>query len=193
MKAFFHRIWPFVRPYKGRLLLGLFCGIIYALTNGALVIVIRLVIDLVFSGSAEISVAKKLENAPAFLHPLIEHLIHWLPRLQSPSSNFGLVLVISSIPAVMLLRCVSAYLNVYLMNWSAMRAVADLRTRLFGHLNELSLDFFSQARTGDLIARLTSDTQLLYGIIGGSPPRPIPAPRTVLLPVPFPLCPPTRL
>src|SRR5258705_13635442 len=126
MKAFFGRIWPFVRPYKGRLLLGLFCGIIYALTNGALVIVINLVIDLVFSGSAEISVAHELEKAPAFLHPVVEHLTRWLPRLNSPSSSFGLVLVISSIPAVMLLRCVSAYLNVYMMNWSAMRAIADL-------------------------------------------------------------------
>ena len=181
MKAFFRRILPFVRPYKVRLLLGLLCGTVYALTNGALVVVINLVVDLVFSGSAESSVAHELEKAPAFLRPFVEHLTHWLPKLNSPSSNFGLALVISSIPAVMLLRCLSAYLNVYLTNWSAMRAIADLRTRLFGHLNELSLDFFSQARTGDLIARLTNDTQLLYGIIGSSLAGMIKDPVTVLV------------
>src|SRR5258707_3272170 len=153
MKAFLRRMSAFVRPYKSRLFLGLLCGIIYALSNGALVVVIKLVIDLVFSGSAKISVAHELENAPAFLHSFVERLTSWLPELKSPSSNFGLALVISAIPAVMLVRCLSAYLNVYLMNWSAMRAIADLRTRLFGHLNELSLDFFGQARTGDLIAR----------------------------------------
>jgi len=45
---------------------------------------------------------------------------------------------------------------------------ADIRTRLFAHLQNLSLGFFNQASTGDLIARTTNDTQVLYGIIGGS-------------------------
>ena len=66
------------------------------------------------------------------------------------------------------------------MNWAAVRAVADLRMRLFDHLQNLSLDFFSRARTGDLIARITSDTQVFYGIVSGSLGSMVKDPVTVL-------------
>jgi len=58
------------------------------------------------------------------------------------------------------------YLNVYLVNWASTRAVADLRTHTFAHLQSLPLSFFSTANTGDLISRVTSDTQSLRLIMG---------------------------
>jgi ABC-type multidrug transport system fused ATPase/permease subunit len=68
----------------------------------------------------------------------------------------------------MLLRNTLAYLSIYLTNWSAMHAIADIRTKLFSHLQNLSLGFFNRASTGDLIARITNDTQVLYSIVGSS-------------------------
>ena len=167
MIAFFRRIWTFARPYQTRLILGLVFGILCALMNGALIIAVKLVVDLTFAGSARISVAQHLERLPAFARPLAESLTQWLPELTRPSSPLGMILVISTIPAVMLLRSVFAYLSMYLTNWAALRAVADLRTKLFDHLQNLSLGFFSQARTGDLISRITNDTQILHNVIGG--------------------------
>jgi len=68
----------------------------------------------------------------------------------------------------MLVRVTLAYLSIYLTNWAAMHAIADIRTKLFRHLQNLSLGFFSKNSTGDLIARITNDTQVLYGIIGST-------------------------
>lgn len=181
MTAFFRRIWTFVRPYRVRLFLGLVCGIFYAFANGALIAVISLVANLAFAGSAKLSVAQHLEKAPAVLRPLVERLTHLLPELRSPASRLGLVLVISTIPAVMLLRNLLAYLNIYLVNWASLRAVADLRTKLFDHLQNLPLSFFSQARTGDLISRITNDTQILSSAIGGWLASVIKDPVTILL------------
>ena len=166
MRAFYRRIWAFARPYQGRLILGLVFGILCALMNGALPLAIKLVADLAFSGSARIPVAEHLAKLPPFARPLVESLTQWLPELKSPSSKLGMILVISTIPAVMLLRSVFAYLSMYLTNWAALRAVADLRTKLFDHLQNLSLGFFSHARTGDLISRITNDTQILHNVIG---------------------------
>jgi subfamily B ATP-binding cassette protein MsbA len=167
LRAFFRRIWTFVRPYKARLILGLVCGILCALTNGALIIAVKLVVDLMFAGAAKISVAEHLEKLPAFAQPLAASLTHWLPELNSPSSKLGMILIVATIPGVMLLRSLFAYLSIYLTNWAALRAVADLRTKLFDHLQNLSLGFFSQARTGDLLSRITNDTQILHNVIGG--------------------------
>ena len=167
MRAFYRRIWTFARPYKTRLILGLVFGILCALMNGALILAVKLVVDLIFAGSARIPVAQHLERLPGFARPLVQSLTEWLPELKSPSSKLVMVLVISTIPAVMLLRSLFAYLSMYLTNWAALRAVADLRTKLFDHLQNLSLGFFSHARTGDLISRITNDTQILHNVIGG--------------------------
>ena len=165
MLAFFRRVWSFARPYSTRLVLGQVCGILFALANGLLFLIIKLVIDLIFSGAANTSLAAHVQKAPALLRPLLERLVERLPELKSPTSGLGLVLVVSTIPAVMLLRGIFSYLNIYLVNWAAMRAIADLRTRLFDHLQNLSLDFFSRARTGELISRTTNGLQSGRGSI----------------------------
>jgi subfamily B ATP-binding cassette protein MsbA len=181
MRSLFHNLWPLVRPYRGRLFLGMACGVFCAVANGALIVVIKLVVNLVFSGNATLSVAQELEKLPAVFQPLGCFIIEHLPELEAPSSKAALALVIAAIPAVMLLRGLFAYLNIYLMSWSSSRAVADLRAKLFGHLQNLSLAFFSGAKTGDLISRIMNDTSVLHGIIGNSLASMIRDPVTVLV------------
>jgi subfamily B ATP-binding cassette protein MsbA len=65
----------------------------------------------------------------------------------------------------MMLRGAGAYLSVYCMTWVATATVHDLRVRIFGHLQRLSLDYFGTARTGDLQSRLMNDTQSIQQCI----------------------------
>ena len=168
MIDFLRKIWQFVHPYRGRLLLGLMCGILFGLVNGILIGAVKVVIQLVFEGKTDLY--SQLENAPQWIQPLSHRLAAIAPQLHAPAAGdrIGWLLVVSIIPAIMLLRNLLQYLSTYLTNWSAMHAVADIRTSLFAHLQNLSLGFFNRASTGDLIARTTNDTQILYGIIGGS-------------------------
>src|SRR5690554_2750672 len=46
------------------------------------------------------------------------------------------------------------------------RVVADLRNRLYGHLVGLDQAFFERSRSGELVSRLTADTELLRSVIG---------------------------
>jgi subfamily B ATP-binding cassette protein MsbA len=65
------------------------------------------------------------------------------------------------LPAVFLVRGVFAYMNGYLMNWVGLRVVMDLRNRLFEHLQALSLDFYNTTKIGDLISRITNDSEVV--------------------------------
>jgi subfamily B ATP-binding cassette protein MsbA len=161
------------------LFLGLICGVLFALTNGLLLVVIRLVVNLIFSGSAHLFEAEQVAHTPAWFRSIIARLAQW--SLQTPATKQGLIAIIGTIPLVMFLRGLLAYLNVYLMNWAAVRAVADLRLRLFEHLQGLSLSFFSRARTGDLISRITNDTTVLQSIIANSVGTMVKDPVTVLV------------
>src|SRR5580765_4369439 len=179
MIKFLRRLWPFVRPYRSRLFLGLICGILYAALNGVILGGIRIVIDLVFHESSSAVVPATNNQLPEWLQSLIESIKSLLPNAQH-SSTTDLLLLIGAIPVVMFIRAAFGYLNVYLTNWAAARAIANIRATLFDHMQNMSLSFFSQARTGDMISRITNDTQILYGIIGNSLASMIKDPVTIL-------------
>ena len=46
----------------------------------------------------------------------------------------------------------------YVLAWVSERIAADLRTATYAHLQRLSLEFFGGKRTGDLISRVSTDT-----------------------------------
>ena len=46
------------------------------------------------------------------------------------------------------------------------RVVADLRTKLYGHLIGLDAGFHDRTRSGELVSRLTSDVELIRNIVG---------------------------
>ena len=49
----------------------------------------------------------------------------------------------------------------YVSAWVSERVSADLRQRTYAHLQQLSLEFFGAKRTGDLMSRISSDTDRL--------------------------------
>jgi ATP-binding cassette, subfamily B, bacterial len=48
------------------------------------------------------------------------------------------------------------------------RVVADLRNRLYAHLVGLDQAFYERTRSGELVSRLTADTELLRSVVGSS-------------------------
>jgi len=180
MGAFLRRLLQYVRPYRARLVLGIVSGILFGLTNALLMIVVRVVVDLIFPTPGAPTALDQIEKLPSFLRGLVERLEPLLPRMDSPTTMAGIILVVSSIPLVMFVRSVLSYLNFYLLNWVAIRAIMDLRTKLFAHLQNLSLSFFHESRTGDLISRLANDTGALHKTISATFPTMIREPITLV-------------
>jgi ATP-binding cassette subfamily B protein len=59
-------------------------------------------------------------------------------------------------------------LRYYLVTTLGERIVADLRGDVFAHLTSLSSAFFDEARTGEMISRLTADTTQIKAAVGSS-------------------------
>jgi len=58
-----------------------------------------------------------------------------------------------------------SYLQTYLTGWVGERILADLRNKLFGHLQRLSLGFYERNRAGVIISRLTNDVEALDQLV----------------------------
>ena len=74
-------------------------------------------------------------------------------------------LVMIGVAAVLALASALRY---YLVTTIGERIVADLRGDVFAHLTSLSAAFFDEARTGELISRLTADTTQIKSAVGTS-------------------------
>jgi ABC-type multidrug transport system fused ATPase/permease subunit len=74
-------------------------------------------------------------------------------------------LVIVAFLALAGLNLAASYLQTYLVNWVGERVILDLRRALFAHIQKLSLDFFSQQKTGWIVSRLTNDIDSLDQLV----------------------------
>jgi ATP-binding cassette subfamily B protein len=62
-------------------------------------------------------------------------------------------------------------LTIYLMNWSGQHVLRQFRVDLFNHLHRLSLGFYTKEEAGDLMSRITNDTDTIqqvfnFGLVG---------------------------
>jgi ATP-binding cassette, subfamily B, bacterial len=58
-----------------------------------------------------------------------------------------------------------SYVQTYLTGWVGERILADLRNKLFGHLQRLSLGYYERNRAGVIISRLTNDVEALDQLV----------------------------
>lgn len=124
------RLWRFARPYRGHLLIGFLLTI--ASTAAALV-------------------------PPYLTMPLMDDVL--IPFQNGAPINYPLVerylggLLIASLLAWLL-----GWARTFILAWVSERIGADLRTATYEHLQKLSLQYFGGKRTGDLIARIGSES-----------------------------------
>ncbi len=71
----------------------------------------------------------------------------------------------SLIPLIFLVRAVAGFLNNYLMNYCGIGVLEALRVEVYRKLQHLPLSYFGRNRTGDLLSRLTADTQVIQQTI----------------------------
>ena len=71
----------------------------------------------------------------------------------------GLVFICIVVAALFFLKNLTRYFGMYFIGILRNRTVQDLRTKIYDKILELPLQFFSEERKGDMIARVTSDVQ----------------------------------
>lgn len=76
--------------------------------------------------------------------------------------------MLAALVGFLALQAVLAFGNVWLLGRTSEAILADLRTRLYDHLQALPLGWFQQRRHGDVVALLTHDVERLSGFLSGT-------------------------
>lgn len=134
------QLLAYIKPYKGRFALGVGMGVLYALINGSIPLLVKYVGEQIFPDGADHQ--KIVEAASAGTGPGVDHVL----------------LACLLVPLVMILRGFFTYLNAYQMSWVSMRVLNDIRSQLYAAIMSQSMGFFDKARAGRLMSRILSDT-----------------------------------
>ena len=80
----------------------------------------------------------------------------------------ALALVVVAFLVSALLVWAMTYVQTYLVGWVGQRVLADLRIRIFTHLQELPIGFYESRPAGVLISRMTNDVEALDSLVTDS-------------------------
>ncbi len=82
-------------------------------------------------------------------------------RLTAEQRLAGLGRMALIIVALYVFVSLSTGLQFYLMTWSGQHVLRNLRSKLFRHLHSLSLGYYTEHEVGDLMSRITNDTETI--------------------------------
>ncbi len=130
------RLLPFITPYRSRVALGVFL-----LTANSLV-------DLV---------------GPAIIGYAVDHFIR--ARIAMSERISGLLTIAAIYAGLLLLSFALRYGQTYVTGVLGQLIMYDLRTRIFGHVQRLSIAFFDRNPTGRIVTRVTNDVDVLNELL----------------------------
>ncbi len=67
--------------------------------------------------------------------------------------------------AVFILQAIASFVHRLSLAYVGENAVVDIRVQVFSHLQALSLRFFGDYRTGEIVSRITNDTSMLQSAV----------------------------
>jgi len=133
---------PFLRPYRGRVILAF--GLL-VLASGTV-----LVLPLAFRDLIDFGFVKAAGTHSALL------------GTQNLDGHFALLFSLAALWAV---AVASRY---YTVSWVGERVTADLRSAVYARVLQQSPQFFETLQTGEVLSRLTGDTTLIQTVVGSS-------------------------
>ena len=110
-----------------------------------------------------IAVVLVLKTALSLLPPLIQREIVDGVIAERDLSRLGRFIAI--LVGIYALLQVANFIDSYLRHVLGARFILDLRVSLYGHLQRLSLSFFEDTSTGELMSRVTNDVDALENFI----------------------------
>ncbi len=151
---YYIRLLKFLKPYPVAFFAAIVCMFFSVAFSGVSLGMIVPLMDKIFSHQ-EIVINRSL--------PLL--LKNFITKLNVLSPSELLLIIAWLIPLLFILKGLFAFAQSFLMSGISQRIIRDIRDKLYCKLQSLSLNFFSKARTGELISQITYDVGLVQNSI----------------------------
>ncbi|MBI2682600.1 MAG: ABC transporter ATP-binding protein [Acidobacteriales bacterium] len=143
------RLLGYLRPYWWQTLVAL------------VAIILKAAMDVLGPYLTKVAVDKYLVQSPGG-HGILDK---WLPGPDQPWAGIAYVSLLYV--GALSFSFIFEFTQTYVMQWVGQKAMFDLRTQIFGHLQRLHVGFFDKNPVGRLVTRVTSDVDALNDMFTG--------------------------
>ena len=198
--SIFRFSWPYIQAYRWRLYGAILAGIVFGLSNAGVLGLTRTLLNRL---DPEPEAIPKSEGDPSRFEWVMDRLSPALsdsigaavlalrtaaergldlffPEMGVPITWLQAIGAILGLPILVSIRSAGQYLSAYWMSWVGERMVNDLRVEVLDRLSQLSLNYFNQAKIGDMITRINGDTLMLQHCISHGVKHSVTDPVTIL-------------
>ncbi|TBR16630.1 ABC transporter ATP-binding protein [bacterium] len=148
------RLLKFVKPYTATFILAGVCMFFSAIFDGVSLAMMVPLADKVLTNK-KIIIPTKL---PGFLSGLVD-------KINSTAPDILLNYLAVAIIILFLFKGVFGFLQSYLMSDIGQKVVRDIRGKLFEKFQNLSLEYFTHKRGGEIISRITNDVKVVENAV----------------------------
>ncbi|MCM1041076.1 MAG: ABC transporter ATP-binding protein/permease [Bacteroides sp.] len=150
-------LFKYMKPYVGRLLFNVFLRTLSALFTIALIVSVAPLLYILFdTGNAGAGAQATEGLANAGIEVLENWVNHSIARFGKPVT---LLILAGCLTGAYFLKNLCAYMGLYLFSPIRNRMVAQMRNDMFHKYMSLPLSYYSRQQKGDLISRITDNTQ----------------------------------
>jgi len=155
----FFRFLKTVLPYKRLLLAAVFCMLVYTVFQNFGLLTLVPFLDRVCVGNP-IELTTSL-NVPFRDH--VDGLIEYLNSVKRYPNLLNILIIFIGVS--FFFKTIADYFQQYLWERIGQGVVRDMRQRIYNHFHDLSMEFFSKTRTGEMATRITYDTSMIMEAI----------------------------
>ena len=154
---YFKKILSYGIPYSKFAFLNLLINILYAIFSALAFVGLIPMIQILF-GTTNKVILKPEYTGIGNLKDYIENFLNYkVTQYINQDSSKALLFVIFIIISLFLLKNIFNYLALYFITFLRNGVLRDLRKKLYQKIVSLPINFFSEKKKGDLIARVSSD------------------------------------
>jgi len=181
----FYPYFAYLAQVKGTYLAGIAAGLVFAAASGfGMPMLVKKVFPVIFSSSTQVeevrtilAEARSPQEADALLEKAFPgeldnlkstaEMRQWFVERVGPEKARDTMLfwACALIPLVALFRGIAGFFNTYWIIASGLHVLREIQQAVFVKLQRLPLGFFSGRKTGDLISRVITDSNMLQGVV----------------------------
>jgi subfamily B ATP-binding cassette protein MsbA len=164
--SIYRRVLGYLRPYSVRLVMSAGCALAFSLFSALSISLTMPLLDTLFAtgGGQALTQAPPPSSpaVPGFLSSLLQDVAHTFRAYvfrATPEESLLNICIVTVI--AFFFKNLFAYFESNFMAYVEQAVMRDIRDRLYRHIHDLPLAYFTNERTGSLIARVMNDVAVL--------------------------------
>ena len=157
MMHYFQKIITFAKPFWGYAVLNVVCNIFYALFSALAMVSFIPMMDVLFNQTEKVSSPPTYTGISDLISYAQGMLNYEVAQRVEADPSGTLMLVIGLILGLFFLKNIFNYFALFFISFLRSGVLRDLRNALYKKVLSLPLNYFSEKRKGDLMARMASD------------------------------------